>query len=156
MKKSIFILMLVSLLSCAKEEEAPEVVIPEPTSFLEKYNNTIWDNGNGVRIGFVDDTSRFLWTVPLVGDCTFVSNNQSFEADGGVYTVAVSRNIPAEFIYTITFAIGENTASYTKVFTEANDQLTEQSILFINSEQDGEPVEVTYDKLAGTLTTYCN
>lgn len=156
MKKSIFLVALLSVLSCAKEDEAPEEVIPEPTSFLEKYSNTIWDNGNGDRIGFVDDATRFLWTVPLVGDCTYLSDNQSFEADGGVYTIAVTRNIPSEFIYTITFAIGENTASYTKVFTEANDVLTEQTLLYINAEQDGDPVEVTYDKLVGTLTTYCN
>lgn len=154
MKKAFLFITVLAVFSCSKEEEAPEEVIPDPTTFLEKYNNTVWDNSEASRIGFVDDTSRFLWTVPLVGDCSFISDNQSIEADGGVYEINIERNIPTEFVYTIVFSIGENSASYTKKLTESNNVLTETSIRSILGEQD-DPVVITYTLLTGTLTSYC-
>lgn len=154
MKKAFLLITALTLFACSKEEEAPEEVIPDPTTFLEKYNNTAWENSESGRIGFVDDTSRFLWTVPLVGDCSFISDNQTIEADGGIYSISIERNIPSEFVYTIVFSIGENSASYTKVFTESNDVLTETSVRSILGEQD-EPEVITHTLISGSLSSYC-
>lgn len=153
-----YCLLFISLLlmTCSSEEEAPEVVPePEPTTFLEKHDNTAWDNSDVGRIGFADDTSRFLWNVGLL-ECTYFSDNTSFEGDGGVYTIRIERNVPEEFIYSISLTVEENTASYVKVITVANNVLTERTSLTVNGESDGEPVAIIYTKLPSVLSSYCN
>lgn len=150
--------MLVCLLlfSCSTEEEAPEIATePEPTTFLEKHDNTAWENAEIGRIGFADDTSRFLWNIGLL-ECNFFSDNISFEDDGGVYEINIERNIPEEFIYTISLTIEENTASYVRVLTVADEVLTERITLTVNGEAEGDPSEISYNLLPNPLTSYCN
>ena len=156
MKKSFFLFFSILLFSCSTEEEAPEVIPePEPTTFLEKYNNTAWENEDVGRIGFENDTSRFLWNIGLL-ECNYFSDNISFEEDGNTYSIQIERNIPEEFIYSISLTDGENTASYVRKMTVSNDVLTESIALTINGEIDGDPAEIQYNLLSNTLTSYCN
>ncbi|MGC6422029.1 MAG: hypothetical protein ACON47_04850 [Flavobacteriaceae bacterium] len=149
----LFILFL--FVSCSTEEEPEVIPEPEPTTFLEKYDNTIWDNSTDKRLGFSNDTSRFLVQVPLVGDCIFFSDNTSFEADDGVYSINIETNIPSEFIWTLTFTRGENYSRNTYIITESNDVLTVETITSRNDETLGEE-SIDYKLLLGTLDSYCN
>lgn len=156
MKNTFLLIISLFLFACSTEEEAPEVLPePEPTTFLEKYDNTAWENSEIGRIGFSDDTSRFLWDIGLL-ECNFFSDDISFEGDGGTYEINIERNIPEEFIYTISLTVEENTASYVRVLTVANDVLTERITLTVNGEADGDPSEIQYNLLPNPLTSYCN
>lgn len=156
MKNSYLLLLVCLAIACSKEEPEPEVVVPEPTTFIEKYDNTVWDNGTDTRIGFANDTTRFLWTVPLVGDCVFLSDGLTYEADGGVYNLSIERNIPTELVYVLSFTREENTANFTYVYTEENDVLNQEVTLYVNNEPEGDPIVIEYNRLTGTLISYCN
>lgn len=156
MKNSYLLLLALLIIACSQEETEPEVVVPEPTTFLEKYDNTVWDNDTSSRIGFANDTTRFLWTVPLTGSCVYVSDDLTYEDDAGVWNLTLERNIPSELVYVLSLTREDNTASYTYVYTEENDILTLEATLSVNGEEEGEPIVTEYSLLSGALTSYCN
>ena len=149
MKKVQLLLLGLLIFACSKAETTPEE--PEPTSFLEKYDRTVWNNPEIATIGFVDDVTQFLWTIGT--DCSAIGEGSSTE-DGNTASIRINTNTPEEFIYTLAGNIGESDFVIVRTYTVTNNTLTEDITITFNGDQ--ETINNSYNKFSGQVADYCS